>query len=160
MDVQHRVPLLVAMVPDARVPDVARVVDENVEVAEALEAGGDGAIAEILRGHVTRERLASAAEFGDVGREPLQAIGIEIVGEHAASFRDQLEDDRAADPLSRTGYQRHSAIEPARAHRPLPAHSSMPSIMIPLAAFGWISQRAWVADPTGGRSMIGRDRSA
>src|SRR5262249_18020376 len=142
------------------VPDVARIVNEDVEVAEALEAGGDGAIAELLRGHVTWERLANAAESGDVRREALQARGIEIVGEHAAAFRDQLADDGPADPLPRTGDERHSAIEPARAHRSLPAHSSMPSIMIPLAAFGWISQRAWVADPTGGRSMIGRDRSA
>jgi hypothetical protein len=52
--VDHRVPLLVGVVGDARVPDVARIVDDDVEIAETLDAGGDSAIAEVLLRHVHR----------------------------------------------------------------------------------------------------------
>src|SRR5262245_54220036 len=160
MNVQHRVPLLVRVVCDARVPDVARVVDEDVEVTEALEAASDRVIAELLLGHVSRERLAGSSEPGDVGSEALQAASIQIVGEDTAPFRGQLEHERATDPLSRPGDERHTAVEPPRAHRALAFHSSIPSIMMPLAAFGWTNHRPCAPDPTGGRSMIGRDRSS
>ena len=156
--VHHRVPLLVAVIDDARIPDVARVVDEDVQVAEAAETFGDGAIAEVLLGDVPGKHLARAAGSGHIGAENGQPVAVEVVGENHGTFRGQLERDLAADPLACAGDERHPAVELAVAHRgprSAASHSSMPSTMTPLAAFGWMSQRPWAAAPTGGRSMIG-----
>ena len=56
--------------------------------------------------------------------------------------------------------ERHASAELPPAHQLRSFHSSMPSIMMPFAALGWISHRAWVADPTGGRSITGNDLSS
>src|SRR5262249_21734602 len=100
-----------------------------------------------------------AACPGDVGLEGGQPVGIEVVGEHAGSFRAQLPCDLAADPLARPGDEHDAAVEPAPPHRPPPSavHSSMPSTITPSAALGWMSQRPWAPGLTGGRSMIGTD---
>ena len=49
--VEHGVPLLVARLLDAAVPDVAGVVDQNVEMPEPFERGPDEALWKIWRCH-------------------------------------------------------------------------------------------------------------
>jgi hypothetical protein len=73
------------VIRDPRVPDVARVVDQDVEVAQARDAGADDAIAEVLLGHVACEGLAGPAGADHVGLERSEGLGIEIVGEHSGT---------------------------------------------------------------------------
>src|SRR5262245_10447005 len=120
MDVQHRVPLLVGVVDDARVPHVAGIVDEDVQVAEVPEACLERAVAELPVGHVAGKRLATAASAVDVGAERGQAIGVEVVGEDRGAFTSQLARDCAADALAGAGDERHATRELARTHCTVP----------------------------------------
>ena len=110
VDVEDRVPLLVAHLLDDRVPGVAGIVHDDMAVAERVDRRLDDAIAEVGLGDVAVAGHRLAAHLDDLGDGLLRRRIVDIVDHDAGAVAHQTQRDFLADAASRTGDDRHLAI--------------------------------------------------
>ena len=93
----------------------AGVVDEQVDAAEGLAGGGEGALHVALAGHVHRHGERLAAGVLDLADHRLRLVGrADVVDRHRGAVRGELEADPLADARVAAGDERAAAVEQAR----------------------------------------------
>ncbi|TLD47114.1 MAG: hypothetical protein FAZ92_00606 [Accumulibacter sp.] len=111
MDVEHRLPLLVAHLLDDVVPGVTGVVDDDVEAAELAERRLHEALGEIGGGDAADAGDRLAAGRDDVADGLCRRCGVDIIDHHMRALRRQLERHRATDAAAGAADDRHLACE-------------------------------------------------
>ena len=103
VDVEHRLPILVAHAHRETVAGDAGIVDEDVELAERGLALADEALGFVGSGKIGGEDVAAFAELGGQRRARRLRVPASIT---VAPWRVQRAGDRAADAARRTGDER------------------------------------------------------
>jgi hypothetical protein len=111
-DVEHGLELAVGHLVDDAVPGIAGVVDQDVELAEAVDRRLDELLGHPVRGQVAREQRGLTV---DLRGRLLGALGVEVVDEHARAVLGQELRRRPADAARRPGDDRGLAVQNAHA---------------------------------------------
>ena len=112
VDVEHRLELLVGHLVGDAVPRVARVVDEDVDLAELV----DRLLYELVRD--ARLRQVAREDGGlavDLDRRLLGDVAVDVVDEDASALAHEELRRRAADAAGRAGDDRVLSVEKSHA---------------------------------------------
>ena len=90
VNLEHLLPLRVHGVLDGGVPDVAGVVDQDVEIAETLQGGAHDGVSEVRGRHVARVDQRRAPGLFDGAGGLLSRAGVEIVDHHRGALPGEL----------------------------------------------------------------------
>ncbi len=104
VNVEHRLPLFVAVVVQRAVPDVARVVYDDVESTALFHRRGDQPVGQRRIGEVASERDAADLLCGRV-----EFIGIDVVHEHERAFACEFTSGSAPNAAGSASNERGSS---------------------------------------------------
>ena len=113
---------------DRAVPDKARIVDQDMYVAERLQRRADEPLGKIGLGDVARHGdRPDALGFGARNRLA-RGVGIEIVDDEVRAFGCEPAHQAEADPATATGDQSDLSVQPLRecAGVPVCVHADFP----------------------------------
>ena len=108
VDVEHRLELVVGHLVSDAVAGVARVVDDDVDLAELVDGLLDQLVRHALLGEVAAEDGGLAR---DLGRGLLGDVGVEVVDEHARALLGEQLGCGAADSSRRSGNDRRLSVQ-------------------------------------------------